>query len=166
MRRLFFLYPRIGRSCYTGQLKRGYSSKTAPSTSQADFHGRLEALQNSSSPMYPLIQDDSRARQISQVRKQYDGMTSEQLQALSGSQSITVRGRVTSVRASGKKLVFVDIEQDENKIQGIYRRDDVSDLESDQFAQSWQWLRRGDFICMYLSFISSILSRSFFADHV
>ncbi|KAK7207573.1 lysyl-tRNA synthetase [Myxozyma melibiosi] len=124
------------------------SFKQKQKDAEIDYPARLQSLLAPSSPqMYPLIAEHSvRARQIRDVRAQYDNLSSEELQNIAAP-SITVCGRIRSVRASGKNLVFLDIEQDESKIQGVYRRQGIEgDLDPAEFAKSWELLRRGDFI--------------------
>ncbi|KAK9368035.1 hypothetical protein V1509DRAFT_624061 [Lipomyces kononenkoae] len=115
----------------------------------ADFKGRKEALLASEKEMYPVISDEPLYQRISDIRKKYDHMSAEELAALDSSDvdsKLTVRGRIASIRAQGNKLLFLDITQEECKIQAIYRLNAIAAGDEDRFRKSWEWLRRGDFV--------------------
>ncbi|KAK9447562.1 uncharacterized protein V1518DRAFT_421309 [Limtongia smithiae] len=131
------------------------SSITATHNLSADFKGRREALLASPKEMYPVIRSDEKYMRIAEVRAAYDKFTMDELQALDEGEgrSVTVRGRITNIRVAGKNLVFIDLEQEESKIQAIYHLNSFQSLswnvvDAEQFKKSWELLRRGDFISL------------------
>lgn len=56
-----------------------------------------------------------------------------------------VEGRINSIRKSGKNMLFIDIVQDESKIQLIVHNK-LMNLSSEEFAESHSGLRKGDYI--------------------
>ncbi|KAK9348179.1 hypothetical protein V1522DRAFT_399317 [Lipomyces starkeyi] len=128
----------------------------------ADFKGRKEALLASEREMYPVISDEPLYQRISDIRIKYDHMSAEELAALDvhlhtgvGGRKLTVRGRIMTIRAQGSRLLFLDIAQEECKIQAIYRLNSIPAMDDERFRKSWEWLRRGDFVS-----VTGIVSRT------
>lgn len=60
--------------------------------------------------------------------------------------SLTLKGRVSAVRKSGSRLVFIDIVQDGHRAQALcsLRKLETPEGTSDAFRRCFQSLRRGD----------------------
>ncbi|KAK9460904.1 lysyl-tRNA synthetase [Lipomyces oligophaga] len=115
----------------------------------SDFQSRLDSIIKLGKPLYPIIPSGVCATEIATLKHRYGDKTQQQLSDLvtSGeSNPYTIYGRVTSIRTAGRKLVFLDIERNEDKIQGIYRFNSIAGLEVDQFTKFSELLRAGDFI--------------------
>ena len=61
---------------------------------------------------------------------------------------IQVFGRITSIRTSGTKLVFIDLVEDQVKLQVIlsYSAFESQGIPKDEFKKTTQLARRGDWI--------------------
>lgn len=64
--------------------------------------------------------------------------------------SLTVLGRVRSVRKGGSKLLFVDLVQDNRSVQGIINVEGLEEHDPLEHRNIRQYLQRGDIICKYL----------------
>jgi lysyl-tRNA synthetase class II len=69
------------------------------------------------------------------------------------SRKLTAAGRIQSVRLSGSKLAFLDIEQSQQKLQVLLNVKHLG-VEVERFRESRQLLRRGDVICEMLPCLS------------
>ena len=78
---------------------------------------------------------------LPQFREKYDGMQIEKGTFMEN-QSVSVTGRIMMIRASGAKLIFIDIHEDGSKIQ-IFAN--AANYTSD-FEQLSRTLKRGDII--------------------
>lgn len=59
-------------------------------------------------------------------------------------------GRISSFRIAGPKLVFLDIVQDNHKVQGVCSLSQFDkSLSNDKFSEFYHLLRRGDHFSEY-----------------
>lgn len=69
--------------------------------------------------------------------------------------SLTVSGRVRSIRTGGANLLFVDIVQDNRSVQGIINVEGLEEHDPLDHRNFRQYLQRGDIICKCpLSYVS------------
>lgn len=133
---------------------RGYSTfKNKRSTltaedEQADFANRKEVLFSSDKPVYPLLSDvtpaDASILRVKEFCERYEEV--EHSAEPVKTKPITVRGRVRSIRRSGKGLIFLDIVQDLQKLQVVINRKRIENLSNEQFVEEHLLFRRGDHV--------------------
>lgn len=114
--------------------------------SAALFEERNSQLLAAPSGLYPLIQD-ARAPEIPVVRvkhvaKRWGSIEHEQTPQ---TDTVQVEGRIASIRQSGKGLIFMDIVQDEERLQVVVNKKKAG-IADDAFEKDHRLLRRGDIV--------------------
>jgi lysyl-tRNA synthetase class 2 len=115
---------------------------------QADFANRKEVLFSSGKTVYPLLAgvtpEDSCVLRVQEFCQRYNDI--EHSAEPVKTEPITVRGRVRSIRRSGKGLIFLDVVQDLQKLQVVVNRKRIEDLSNEQFVDEHSLFRRGDHV--------------------
>lgn len=83
-----------------------------------------------------------RSHRIDQFREEYDGVCKENGAFLDGD-TVTLTGRIASIRASGKKLLFIDMTGDSAKVQIMATE---AHYKGTDFGELLATLKRGDII--------------------
>lgn len=120
-----------------GQLREGVSH---------DVKARIQELMAKEAFKYPRIQRDERAISVEEFRTKYAGLRpGESVEQ----EVVTVRGRIYSVRIAGSKLAFLDIVQNGQRVQGLFKFGRLSDngVTAEELAEFPKLVRRGDVIC-------------------
>lgn len=129
---------------------RTFKDVTNPQYSSKEVEERAEELLASGKNIYPRYSRHPQSRSIRSLVLEVDSVpTSEDAPAVNNEDLIQVFGRVSSIRTSGSKLVFLDLVEDQTKLQVVLS---LSALESrgvskDEFRQLSSLTRRGDWIC-------------------
>ncbi|KAI9837082.1 MAG: hypothetical protein M1819_000731 [Sarea resinae] len=117
-------------------------SNTAVQSRSGDVQQRINELGEKGANLYPRITGDSRSMTCSGFRSKYEFIERGQSQE----EVVTIRGRVYSSRIAGSKLVFFDLVQDGNRVQGVcdLKKLQSSGASEEDFKQFYRLLRRGD----------------------
>jgi lysyl-tRNA synthetase class 2 len=96
--------------------------------------------------LYPLI-DDVRPPGIpvARVRQVRERWTSIEHEPVPRTESIQVEGRIHSIRQSGKGLIFMDIVQDDERLQVVVNKIKAG-IPDEEFVNNHRLLRRGDIV--------------------
>ncbi|EXJ95728.1 hypothetical protein A1O1_00852 [Capronia coronata CBS 617.96] len=149
--------PRAGHA-HVADAAAQYSSK--------EVRERVEELTSSTTSLYPRYKRNPQARSIRSLYQEVEADESER--PTSGSQSAegktgrvesndaasglttTVFGRIASIRTSGSKLAFLDIVEDQLRLQVVlsYSALESSGVSLDDFKHSCRLIRRGDYISL------------------
>ncbi|KAK4944080.1 mitochondrial lysine-tRNA synthetase [Elasticomyces elasticus] len=115
--------------------------------SSKEVEERVQELAPTNITLYPRYSPDPQARNIGDLVKSFSNATVEDKPVL-GDEEIEVSGRITSIRLSGSKLVFLDIVEDHVKLQVSvsYAPLEASGLSLDEFKRQCRLVRRGDYI--------------------
>ncbi|RDW87647.1 lysine--tRNA ligase [Coleophoma crateriformis] len=111
----------------------------------AALEQRVQELKAAHALVYPRIKSDRKAISCLDFRDQFEHI---QADVVYEGDSVVVRGRLTSARISGSKLVFLDIIQDGHRIQAIcsLAKLEASGVTADIFRNFYHIFRRGDVI--------------------
>lgn len=132
---------------YSTTFKNKRSTLTAEDE-QADFANRKEILFSSGKTVYPLLgsvtPEDASVLRVGEFCERYESIehSAEPVKTC----PITIRGRVRSIRRSGKGLIFLDIVQDLQKLQVVVNRKRIEGLSNDSFVDEHSLFRRGDHV--------------------
>ncbi|KAK9466475.1 hypothetical protein V1512DRAFT_226176 [Lipomyces arxii] len=139
------LFKRVHRLTQSARCRIQARSLQTVQSGEDDFKGRLKSMLASDVEMYPVILRSDTYARISEIRHKYDTVSAEQL-AAQDSIVTTIRGRIHTIRAQGNRLLFIDVVQEDVKLQAVYRLNSIDGMNEQTFRESCQWLRRGDFI--------------------
>ncbi|KAI9767726.1 MAG: hypothetical protein M1835_006999 [Candelina submexicana] len=118
-------------------------TKNADSNRSGDVQQRINELRRASVELYPRLCPDARSMSCSEFARKYTAIKPEETRE---EDTATLRGRVISSRSHGVKLVFLDILQDGQRVQGVcnLRLLEKSGVSEKQFRNFIRIMRRGD----------------------
>jgi len=117
--------------------------------SSKEVEERMQELEHSGTNLYPRYTRDTRARDIRTLVNEFNDDAGSDIPAQNAAAAeIEVSGRITSIRLSGSKLVFLDLVQDQCKLQVTlsYAALTLSSVTLDTFKHHVRLIRRGDYI--------------------
>lgn len=116
----------------------------------AALHQRVQELKAAHALVYPRIKSDGRAISCADFKTRFEHL---QVDEVYSGESVVVRGRLSSARISGSKLVFLDIVQEGHRVQAVcsLAKLEASGVTSDIFRNFYHIFRRGDVICESLA---------------
>ncbi|KAI9817113.1 MAG: hypothetical protein M1827_001225 [Pycnora praestabilis] len=108
-----------------------------------DVQKRIQELEAMKADHYPRITHDPRSLTCKGFRQRYAPLKADENKE---DEIVTIRGRVHKSRIAGSKLVFFDLVQDGQRVQGICNlgRLKQTGVTAEQFKQFYHVLRRGD----------------------
>ncbi|KAJ4508463.1 mitochondrial lysine-tRNA synthetase [Exophiala dermatitidis] len=121
-------------------------SGTTLQCSNKEARERAEELKSCAAELYPRYKRHGQARSIRSLLEEETGIDgSPGPEYIEGK---LVSGRITSIRLSGSKLAFVDIVEDQLRLQVVlsYSALTESGVSLDEFKHSCRLIRRGDHI--------------------
>lgn len=130
---------------------RHYSKKKnvpsiTPESEALDFANRKKTLLESDRTLYPLLgttrRVDAQAVRIPEFRNQWEPQA---VYEQPSDTTVTVQGRVRTIRKSGKGLIFLDVIQDLTKLQVVVNKTKAG-LSDEDFINEHSFLRRGDIV--------------------
>ncbi|KAK5192505.1 mitochondrial lysine-tRNA synthetase [Exophiala xenobiotica] len=117
--------------------------------SSKEAEERMQELEPSGTNLYPRYTRDPCARDIRTLVNEFKDDAGGDIPAEDATAAaIEVSGRITSIRLSGSKLVFLDLVQDQRKLQVTisYAALNLSSVTLDTFKHHVRLIRRGDYI--------------------
>ncbi|ODV95995.1 hypothetical protein PACTADRAFT_33187 [Pachysolen tannophilus NRRL Y-2460] len=130
--------------------KRVKSSVSSSILEDSDFANRKKLVTTAHQKYYPLLSEiksentDTDEIRIPVFRKKYENYCFLD-DAKVVEEAFQVNGKISSIRKSGKNLIFIDIVQDFEKLQ-IVGNSKMMGLDKQEFVENHDLLRRGDFI--------------------
>ncbi|KAK8245989.1 hypothetical protein IWZ00DRAFT_511513 [Phyllosticta capitalensis] len=121
------------------------SAKAVPANTTNDFAKRVKQLEDAGKldSYYPLNPRLSNIRTAQQIHEEFQALANDEV---SRDTTVTVFGRVLSRRASGSKLVFIDLEDRGHSVQGLcnFGELDKHGVARDEFRRFSKVARKGD----------------------
>ncbi|KIV96874.1 lysine-tRNA ligase [Exophiala mesophila] len=141
--------------CYTCTPRFAIPKSTDQSQySTKEVQERAEELHASGKNLYPRYAHTSKSRSVKSLALEVDTVpTSDGPPPVKEEDLIQVFGRITSIRTSGSKLVFIDLVEDQVKLQVIlsYSAFESQGISKDEFKKTTHLARRGDWIAINAS---------------
>ncbi|KAI9794000.1 MAG: hypothetical protein M1816_006625 [Peltula sp. TS41687] len=131
--------PVVRAEAETQPAPQSHSSEVAERMRELEKTGNVEA--------YPRIGRDVRSMTCEAFRQRYQSLGSEQSRE---DEVVTIHGRVYSARVAGSKLVFLDVVQNGQTVQGLcnLRRLLEAGTTAEEFKGFHNLIRRGDIITL------------------
>ncbi|GEQ66560.1 hypothetical protein JCM33374_g223 [Metschnikowia sp. JCM 33374] len=134
---------RISTSIRIAQQFRFNSTKES-----VNYANRKQLISQQPHSYYPTIRElrtDTPILRVSDFVEKYARVPPTDLNEKQNSQIYQLEGKVRSIRKSGKGLYFIDLVQDEVKVQ-IYASNKLLGLSKDEFADVHMFIRKGDHV--------------------
>ncbi|OBA23898.1 class II aaRS and biotin synthetase [Metschnikowia bicuspidata var. bicuspidata NRRL YB-4993] len=113
-----------------------------------NYANRKELISQQPQSYYPTIRELRCQAPVLRVREfisKYGQLRSLDLNADEAPETLQLEGRIRSIRKSGKGLYFLDLVQDEAKVQ-IYASNKLLGLSKEEFADIHMFIRKGDHV--------------------
>lgn len=138
----------------------------------AEVSDRLNDLHAPATQLYPRLGPNPGVLTCSAFNKKYASLKNDEVRqgeevvvrGMSSKESmlkqqLTLPGRVHSFRIAGSKLVFLDLLQDENRVQGLCNLSKLAatGVSSEGFRAFYHQLRRGDIFGMAVLILHDLL---------
>ncbi|KAK5057525.1 hypothetical protein LTR84_011525 [Exophiala bonariae] len=144
---------RVPVRCFTSKTSRlaqlNGGKETPPQYSSDEVRARAEELHASGKELYPRYSGSSRTTSIRSLIARVDAAESEaQPSQGDAAADVQVLGRISSIRTHSSKLAFIDIVEDQLKLQIVLSLSalESSGISKDDFKRQCNLIRRGDFI--------------------
>ncbi|KAK8162551.1 hypothetical protein IWX90DRAFT_435747 [Phyllosticta citrichinensis] len=122
-----------------------HTAKDVPANTTNDFTKRVKQLEESGDldKYYPLNPSVFNSRTAQQIREEFQALANDEARR---DITVTVFGRVLSRRASGSKLVFIDLEDRGHSVQGLCNFGELEKhgVVRDDFKRFSKIARKGD----------------------
>lgn len=113
-----------------------------------NYAHRKELIAQDPQSYYPTVRELRGKTPVLRVHdfiKKFGQLSSQDLNSNPELETIQLEGKIRSIRKSGKGLYFLDLVQDEAKVQ-IYASNKLLGLSKDEFAEIHMFIRKGDHV--------------------
>ncbi|RYO87607.1 hypothetical protein DL766_009177 [Monosporascus sp. MC13-8B] len=124
------------------ETEHGYDAAAAELSHSATADGRIQKLKEYNALQYPRISHQGNRMSIPKFRHTFENVTT----SAPASEEVLLQGRIMSIRASGSKLVFMDISGDFEKVQVMISLNNVPIANQGEFKRTLHPLLRGDIV--------------------
>ncbi|RYO95561.1 hypothetical protein DL764_007658 [Monosporascus ibericus] len=120
----------------------GHDAAVAELSHSGADEGRIQKLKEYNALRYPRISHHGNRMSIPKFRHTFENVTT----LAPASEEVLLQGRIMSIRASGSKLVFMDISGDFEKVQVMIGLNNVPVANPEEFKRTLHPLLRGDIV--------------------
>lgn len=143
------LGPLIGLSRHTGNGVGNGIRFSSTGNEDDDYRNRKKSIYGDKQ-YYPVLRDVidptlGLELRIPQFVAQFKSVSFDQYPNKRHPETVSINGKITALRKSGKAMYFIDLEQDFTRLQ-IMGNNSLMGLTKDQFTQLHHQLKRGDYI--------------------
>ena len=143
----------LGNTVKAQKHKEAQSTRDSPSVKSFEnaelrktVDERVKELEAANALLYPRIKKENSAISCAEFNKQYSGLRSGETRQ---DDKVVVRGRMMAHRVAGKGLMFLDIWQDGQRVQGVCNNSVLgtsAGSEAHTFREFYHLVRRGDIV--------------------
>lgn len=129
---------------------RTYTSTAAQKPNILNYEVRKQAILQDNLKYYPAIdkaRDSSwNTMRVEQFRNQFDNQSYDTMpKRMDQSSTVSLEGRISSIRKAGKAMYFIDIVQDDIQVQ-LVANSKLMQLPTDTFDEIHSFFKKGDII--------------------